>query len=48
MPNYYGNGEKVKEKLLEINPNYIFTYEDSYNSGTGKIHKNHQLISKIK
>jgi len=48
MPNYFGNGEKVKEKILEINPNYVFTYEDSYNPGTGKIHRNHQLISQIK
>ena len=48
IPNYFGNGEKVKEKILEINPNYVFTYEDSYNSGTGKIHRNHQLISQIK
>jgi len=48
MPNYFGNGEKVKEKILEINPNYVFTYEDSYNPGTGKIHRNHQLIAQIK
>lgn len=48
IPNYFGNGEKVKEKLLEINPNYTFTYEDSYNLGTDKIHRNHQLISQIK
>jgi hypothetical protein len=48
MPNYFGNGEKVKEKLLEINPNYNFTYEDSYNPGAGKIHKNHNLIAYIK
>lgn len=48
MPNYFGNGEKVKEKLLEINPNYNFIYEDSYNPGSGKIHKNHNLIAYIK
>lgn len=47
IPNYFGNGEKVKEKILEINSNYVFTHEDSYNSGTGKIHRNHQLISQI-
>jgi hypothetical protein len=45
MPNYFGNGEKVKEKLLEINPNYMFVSEDSYNQGTGNIHKNHTLIA---
>ena len=48
MPNYFGNGNKVKEKLLEINPNYTFVYEDSYNPGPGKINKNHQLIAYIK
>jgi hypothetical protein len=48
MPNYYGNGEKVKEKLLEINPNYTLVYEDSLNLGTGKIHKNHNLTAYIK
>lgn len=47
IPNYFGTGTTVKEKLLEINPNYIFEYEDSYNPGTDKIHKNHQLISKL-
>ena len=48
MPNYYGNGNKVKEKLLEINPNYTLVYEDSLNSGTGKIHRNHNLTAYIK
>ena len=48
MPNYYGNGDKVKEKLLEINPNYTLVYEDSLNSGTGKIHRNHNLTAYIK
>ena len=48
MPNYFGNGEKVKEKLLEINPNYTFAYEDSLNPGTGKVHKNHNLTAYIK
>jgi hypothetical protein len=48
MPNYFGNGEKVKEKLLEINPNYTLVYEDSLNPGTGKIHKNHNLTAYIK
>lgn len=45
--NYFGDGKLVKEKLLEINPNYIFSYEDSYNPGTGKIHKNHNLIAHL-
>jgi hypothetical protein len=48
MPNYYGSGEKVKEKLLEINSNYTLVYEDSLNSGTGKIHRNHNLTAYIK
>jgi hypothetical protein len=48
MPNYYGSGEKVKEKLLEINPNYTLVYEDSLNPGTGKIHRNHNLTAYIK
>jgi hypothetical protein len=48
MPNYYGNGEKVKEKLLEINPDYTLVYEDSLNLGTGKIHRNHNLTAYIK
>ena len=48
MPNYFGNGEKVKEKLLEINPNYTLVYEDSLNPGTGKIHRNHNLTAYIK
>jgi hypothetical protein len=47
VANYFGDGSKVKEKLLKINPNYIFTYEDSLNLGTGKIHKNHNLIAYI-
>lgn len=48
IPNYFGNGEKVKEKILKINPDYVFTCEDSYNSGTDRIHKDHQLVSQIK
>jgi len=48
MPNYYGNGDKVKEKLLEINSNYTLVYEDSLNPGTGKIHRNHNLTAYIK
>ena len=40
--------EKVKEKLLEINSNYKFSWEDSYNPGPDKINKNHQLIAYIK
>ena len=45
MPNYFGDGQEVKAKILEINPNYQFAWEDSYNEGTGKIHKNHNLIA---
>ena len=45
MPNYFGDGSLVKEKLLEINPHYLLVSEDSYNSGTGNIHKNHTLIA---
>jgi hypothetical protein len=48
MPNYFGNGEKVKEKLLKINPNYTLVYEDLLNPGTGKIHRNHNLTAYIK
>jgi hypothetical protein len=48
MPNYFGDGIEVKRKLLEINPNYEFTQEDSYNPGPDKINKNHQLIAYIK
>jgi len=48
MPNYFGDGNVVKEKILEINSNYTFTYEDSYNPGMDRIHKNHQLISQLK
>jgi len=48
MPNYFGDGKKVKEKLLEINSNYKFSWEDSYNPGPDKINKNHQLVAYIK
>ena len=48
VPNYFGDGSIVKEKLLEINPNYTFANEDSYNPGLDKINKNHQLIAYIK
>jgi hypothetical protein len=48
IPNYFGDGKIVKEKLLEINPNYTLVYEDSLNSGTGKIHINHNLTAYIK
>lgn len=48
MPNYFGNGMAVKEKLLEINPDYLFEYEDSLNVGTGNIHYNHNLIAYIR
>ena len=45
VPNYFNGGTSVKEKLLEINSNYKFSFEDSLNPGTGEIHKNHQLIA---
>jgi len=44
VPNYFGDGSKIKEKLLEINPNYTFAFEDSYNKGTGEVHKNHNIF----
>jgi hypothetical protein len=48
MPNYFGDGNEVKEKILEINPNYTFNYEDSHNPGINKIIINHQLIAQLK
>ena len=47
VPNYFNGGTVIKEKLLEINPDYKFSFEDSLNPGTGEIHKNHQLIAHL-
>ena len=44
--NYFNSTEKkLKESIREINPNYKFSFEDSYNPGTGNMHKRHNLIA---
>ena len=48
FPNYFSDREsELKQKLKEINPNYKFSFEDSYNIGTNKIHRNHTLIAHL-
>jgi hypothetical protein len=44
--NYFGSTEKeLKESIKEINPDYKFAFEDSYNPGTGNMHMKHNLIA---
>ena len=46
FPNYFSTREEeLKTKLKEINPNYKFSFENSYNPGTSQIHYNHNLIA---
>ena len=47
IPLYFGDGEKVKEKILEINPDYKFVIEDALNEGNGKNMENWDLIAYI-
>ena len=47
--NYFSSREnELKLRLKEINPNYEFAFEDSYNPGTGQIHHKHNLIAYLK
>ena len=47
IPLYFQDGSKVKEKILEINPNYKFILEDALNEGNGKTMKGWDLVAYI-
>ena len=47
IPLYFGDGEEVKSKILEINPDYKFIIEDALNEGNGKNMENWDLIAFI-
>ena len=47
IPLYFEDGEKVKSKLLEINPNYQFIIEDALNEGNGECMHNWDLVAFI-
>ena len=47
IPLYFGDGEKVKSKILEINPNYQFIIEDALNEGNGECMQGWDLIAFI-
>ena len=44
---YNSTLSKVKEKILEINPNYKFILEDALNEGNGKTMKGWDLVAYI-
>lgn len=43
----YFNPQQVESKLLEINPNYTFTYENAVNEGNGDVYQNYRLAAYI-
>jgi hypothetical protein len=43
----YFNDKQVENKLLEINSNYIFSYENAVNEGNGDVYKNYRLAAYI-
>ena len=47
IPIYFGDGSQVKNKILEINPDYCFITEDALNEGNGDTMKNWDLIAYI-
>ena len=44
----YFDPKQVESKLLEINPNYTFVYENALNTSNGDVYKNYQLAAYIK
>ena len=44
----YFDPKQVEDALLEINPNYIFSYENALNENNGDVYKNYQLAAYIK
>jgi hypothetical protein len=44
----YFDPKQVEEKLLEINPNYVFTYENALNGSNGNVYKDYHLVAYIK
>ena len=46
IPVYFNSSlDKLKEKILEINPNYKFNLEDALNEGDNSIMKNYDLVA---
>lgn len=43
----YFKSEEVESKLLEINSNYIFLYENAVNEGNGDVYQNYRLAAYI-
>jgi hypothetical protein len=43
----YFDPKQVESKLLEINPNYTFTYENALNENNGDVYQNYQLAAYI-
>jgi hypothetical protein len=44
----YFDPKQIENKLLEINPNYIFTYENALNENNGDVYQNYHLAAYIK
>ncbi len=45
IPLYFSGGAEVKNKILEINPNYQFIIEDALNEGNGNTMSNWDLVA---
>lgn len=43
----YFDPKQVENKLLEINPNYNFTYENAIDENTGDVYQNYRLAAYI-
>ena len=43
----YFNSAQVENKILEINPNYKFIYEDASNEDNGDVYYNYDLVAYI-
>jgi hypothetical protein len=43
----YFDPKQVESKLLEINPNYTFIYENALNENNGNVYENYQLAAYI-
>lgn len=44
----YFREKDLKDKLLEINPNYSFSYENAVNMNNNEVYENYRLISFVK
>jgi hypothetical protein len=47
IPLYFGDGNTLENKLLEINSDYNFIYEDAVNEGSGAVYKDYDLIAYV-